>query len=130
MDDIDATRSASKEADFNRPPDQPLLYTVAEAAVMLRIGRTLAYDLVKLFEASGGRDGLPAVRLGGCWRIPREAVSELGLVSRAVSLAARRVRSGGRKQRRSRARRVGVARSVRRRPGGSSEQLFLLPPSD
>ncbi len=44
------------------PLEVPLL-TVAEAAALLRIGRSLAYQLAGEYIASGGVSGLPAVRL-------------------------------------------------------------------
>ena len=53
----------------------PMMLTVAEAARQLRIGRTLAYQLIGDFEA-GRPGGIPAVRLGGCLRVPRWALDE------------------------------------------------------
>jgi hypothetical protein len=67
------------------PPEFPLL-TVAEAAALLRIGRSLAYQLAGEYIASGGVSGLPAVRLGGCLRVPRWALLELALTGRVVRL--------------------------------------------
>jgi excisionase family DNA binding protein len=52
-----------------------MMLTVAEAARQLRIGRTLAYQLIGDFE-SGRPGGIPAVRLGGCLRVPRWALDE------------------------------------------------------
>ena len=46
------------------PPDVPVL-TIGEAAELLRIGRSLAYQLAGEYIASGGVSGLPAVRFGG-----------------------------------------------------------------
>lgn len=43
----------------------PLMLTVAEAAEVLRISRTTAYKLVEMHRTTGGRAGLPHVRLGG-----------------------------------------------------------------
>jgi excisionase family DNA binding protein len=43
----------------------PLMLTVGEAAEVLRISRTSAYKLVELHRTTGGRVGLPHVRLGG-----------------------------------------------------------------
>ena len=44
-------------------PATPLL-TMEEAARVLRIGRSLAYQLAHEYEASGGVSGLPVIRLG------------------------------------------------------------------
>ena len=54
----------------------PEMLTVAEAADVLRIGRTLAYQLARQYLA-GDPDGLPVIRLGGCLRVPRRALDEL-----------------------------------------------------
>ena len=70
---------------MNTPPEVPLL-TVAEAAELLRIGRSLAYQLAGEYIASGGVSGLPVVRLGGCLRVPRWALLELALTGRVVRL--------------------------------------------
>lgn len=63
----------------------PLL-TVDEATRVLRIGRSLGYQLVHDYEASGGESGLPVIRLGGCLRVPRWALLELALTGRVVRL--------------------------------------------
>ena len=64
MDDMDVTRSMAEVTQARWLAEQPFLYTVEEAAGLLRIGRTLAYELVQRFESSEGREGLPAVRVG------------------------------------------------------------------
>lgn len=51
-------------------PDDRLTYTVDEAADLLGISRSLAYELVRLGE-------LPSLRLGRRILIPRRAVHEL-----------------------------------------------------
>lgn len=43
----------------------PLMLTVGEAAVVLRISRTSAYKLAEEWRCSDGSSGLPTVRLGG-----------------------------------------------------------------
>ena len=42
----------------------PLMLTVAEAAVVLRVSRTSAYKLAEEWRATRGASGLPTVRLG------------------------------------------------------------------
>lgn len=49
----------------------PDFLTVVEAARVLRIGRTVAYEQAALYEATGGAEGLPVVRLGRQFRVPR-----------------------------------------------------------
>ena len=43
----------------------PLMLTVTEAAAVLRISRTTAYKLAEDWRTSGGREGLPVLKLGG-----------------------------------------------------------------
>jgi hypothetical protein len=69
--------------------EYPLLLTVEESAAVLRIGRSLAYELARLYESSDGRDGLPVLRVGALMRVPRWALAEListGLVVRLADL--------------------------------------------
>jgi excisionase family DNA binding protein len=56
------------------PPD---LLTVEEAARVLRIGRTNAYQLARRSLATDGAEGMPAVRLGHLLRVPRCLLEEL-----------------------------------------------------
>ena len=66
--------------------DRPLL-TVAEATAVLRIGRSLGYQLAREYLASGGTTGLPVIRLGSqCLRVPRWALMELATTGRVVRL--------------------------------------------
>ena len=51
--------------------EAPDFLTVSEAAQLLRLGRSAAYDQARLFEATGGTEGIPVVRLGRQFRIPR-----------------------------------------------------------
>lgn len=63
------------------------LLTVDEAAQLLRIGRSMAYELSSRYEATGGLDGLPVIRLGkACLRVPRWALDELMRTGRVVKL--------------------------------------------
>jgi len=56
------------------PPD---FFTVEEAARVLRIGRTAAYELARKWRASDGREGLPVVAFGRLLRVPRKALEEI-----------------------------------------------------
>ena len=66
-------------------PPSPLL-TVEEAAQVLRIGRSLAYQLAGEYRASSGVSGMPVIPIGGCLRVPRWALLELVLTRRVVRL--------------------------------------------
>ena len=55
----------------------PDLFTVTEAAVVLRIGRTTAYELARRDLATSGGEGLAVVRIGGQLRIPRTALERI-----------------------------------------------------
>lgn len=57
--------------------EEPTVLTVEEAARVLRIGRSAAYELAQRFITSGGKEGLPVVRLGRCLRVPRHALERL-----------------------------------------------------
>jgi hypothetical protein len=62
------------------------MLTVPEAARVLRIGRTLAYQLASRF-LDGEPDGIPVIRLGGCLRVPRQALTELMQIGRVATRA-------------------------------------------
>jgi hypothetical protein len=57
--------------------EEPAVYTVGEAAAILRIGRNAAYELVKQWRRTGGREGLPVVALGRSLRVPAAALREM-----------------------------------------------------
>jgi len=68
-------------------PEDDLLLTIEEAAGVLRVSRSLAYDLARRYETSGGVDGMPNIRLSsGCRRVPRWALMELASTGRIVRL--------------------------------------------
>jgi len=52
----------------------PLLLTVEQAAGVLQIGRSKAYELTVEWECTKGGSGLPCVRFGTQKRIPRHAL--------------------------------------------------------
>jgi Helix-turn-helix domain len=56
------------------PPD---LLTVEEAARVLRVGRTNAYELARRYLRSDGAEGIPVLRIGHLLRVPRCGLEEL-----------------------------------------------------
>ena len=58
-------------------PDRPNFLTVEEAARVLRIGRTSAYQLAQQWCSTDGREGLPVVRVGRMLRVPRHVLERL-----------------------------------------------------
>ncbi len=63
----------------------PEVLTIEEAAKVLRIGRGAAYALARQWLDSGGRQGLPVVRLGRSLRVPRAGLLRLLDVSGEAS---------------------------------------------
>ena len=55
--------------------DVPDFLTVEEAARVLRIGRTAAYQQAHLWLDTGS-EGLPVIRVGGSLRVPRAQAEE------------------------------------------------------
>jgi hypothetical protein len=65
-------------AERHPPPPEATLLTIPEAAKFLRIGRSAAYELARRFEATGGAEGLPCVRIGDrLLRVPVDALREM-----------------------------------------------------
>ena len=58
------------------PSSPPDFLTVDEAAAVLRVGRSTAYREANAFERSGGRSGIPVVRYGKQFRVPRCRLEE------------------------------------------------------
>ena len=57
--------------------DLPEFLTVEEAARVLRISRTSAYQLTQRWRYSKGQSGLPVQRLGRLLRVPRSAIERM-----------------------------------------------------
>jgi hypothetical protein len=55
----------------------PEFLTVEEAAAVLRIGRTAAYECCRRWRETNGREGLPVVSFGRLLRVPRAALVRL-----------------------------------------------------
>lgn len=53
------------------------VFTVEEAAAILRISRNAAYALARQWRATGGRVGLPCLELGRTVRVPRAALRQM-----------------------------------------------------
>lgn len=53
------------------------VFTIEEAAGILRISRNAAYTLARQWRATGGRAGLPCIALGRCLRVPRVALLQM-----------------------------------------------------
>jgi excisionase family DNA binding protein len=52
----------------------PEMLTVEEAASILRISRSRAYEAVTTYQHTGGADGLPVIRIGRSLRVPRRSL--------------------------------------------------------
>ena len=75
-------------------PEGPLL-TIDEAARVLRIGRSLAYQLANDYLETGGLTGMPVIRLtAACLRVPRWALLELANTGRVIRLCDAEAPSG------------------------------------
>lgn len=65
----------------------PALYTVEEAARLMRVGRTKASAMTREWRATGGASGLPVVDFGNVLRVPRHALEQiLGVALGEVSV--------------------------------------------
>jgi hypothetical protein len=58
-------------------PEPPDFFTIEEAARVLRIGRTAAYEQARRWRETEGREGLPVVAFGRLLRVPRAALEGL-----------------------------------------------------
>lgn len=55
----------------------PVVLTVEEAARLLRLSRSTAYELAARYLATEGKEGLPVVRLGRRLRVPRHRLEQM-----------------------------------------------------
>lgn len=65
--------------------EMPIMLTVEDAARVLRISRSRAYEMTKQYTASGGTAGLPCLRLGDLVRVPKFALHEFVTTGRVGS---------------------------------------------
>jgi excisionase family DNA binding protein len=56
----------------------PDFLTVEEAAEVLRLGRSQAYELTRIYRLTGGSRGLPVVVFGRRLRVPKTAILRFG----------------------------------------------------
>ncbi len=63
-------------------PGLPQFLRIEEAAQILQIGRTTAYEQANRYLSSGGQTGLPAVRIGRAIRVPAAAIEAWAAIGR------------------------------------------------
>ncbi len=73
----DSTIGRSPSPSTHSIDDLPLMLTVAEAAIVLRVSRTTAYKLAEDYRSSDGREGLPVIKLGRRLVVRRVDLAEL-----------------------------------------------------
>jgi len=54
--------------------DLPEMLRVEEAAQVLRISRSRAYEEVAVYQRTSGAAGLPSIRIGRSLRVPKHAL--------------------------------------------------------
>ena len=59
---------------FDELPD---ILTLPEAAAVLRIGRTAAYEQARRWLETGGQSGIPVIRVGRQFRVLRSALLQM-----------------------------------------------------
>jgi len=64
----------------------PIVLTVSDAARVLRIGRSKAYEMAALYTSSCGTRGLPCLRIGDLVRVPKDALHEFVTTGQIVQL--------------------------------------------
>ncbi|MCU1395548.1 MAG: hypothetical protein JWM34_3976 [Ilumatobacteraceae bacterium] len=76
----------------------PMMLKVEEAASVLRIGRSKAYEMAQCYTRSGGTEGLPVLRMGDLLRVPRAALQEYVTTGRVTQLLSQPTRRAPRKR--------------------------------
>lgn len=66
--------------------EAPDFLTLEEAAQILRIGRNQAYELARVWRATGGQRGLPVVEFGRLLRVPKAALLRLAELAEPVGV--------------------------------------------
>ncbi len=51
--------------------------TVEQAARRLGVSRNTAYLATKQYRRTGGQEGLPVVKIGGCFRVPVAVIERM-----------------------------------------------------
>ncbi|MFP5487172.1 MAG: helix-turn-helix domain-containing protein [Acidimicrobiia bacterium] len=69
-------RRLRTQPDTLSDPDAEVL-TLMEAATLLRIGRTTAYELAQEYLDTGGTSGLPVIRVGRQLRVTRTSLNNV-----------------------------------------------------
>ncbi len=59
------------------PSAVPDCLTIEEAARVLRMSRTTAYEQARVYRATDGKAGLPNFGVGGCFRVPTAALERM-----------------------------------------------------
>ena len=74
-------QQSGEQSEFHGPATAfeqlPLVLTIEEAAEVLRISRTAAYEQARIWRETDGRMGLPVVVLGRSLRVPRFQVERM-----------------------------------------------------
>ena len=66
--------------------EAPDFLTLEEAAAILRIGRNQAYELARVWRATGGQRGLPVVEFGRLLRVPKASLLRLAGLTEPVGV--------------------------------------------
>lgn len=68
--------STRRQTQVTTLDDLPLVLTVEGAAAVLRISRAAAYEQVRIWRETDGRDGLPVVVIGRSLRVPKARLED------------------------------------------------------